>query len=171
MSSRKRPAGRLSLSNPHRTNTRAPGYLIPILKLPVILYRLGMGCLLGHRFMYLKHLGRRSGKVRGTVLAVLRFDPSTSEIMAVSAWSASDWHKNIQAAPALQVETGFTCYVPLSRSLTSDEIAALFEEYRRKRPIFSRIVCRIPGWKWDSSPRIPRACTHAIWGSVPTQKD
>jgi hypothetical protein len=24
-------------------------------------------------------------------------------------------------------------------------------EFRKKFPIFSRIVCRIPGWKWNSS--------------------
>jgi hypothetical protein len=78
-------------------------------------------------------------------------DPTTKEIKAISAWSASDWYKNIRKLPALQVDTGFTRYVPVYDSLSSEEIAALFEEYRRKHPIFSRIVCRIPGWKWDSS--------------------
>jgi deazaflavin-dependent oxidoreductase (nitroreductase family) len=116
-----------------------------------LLYRAGLGRLLGHRFMLLTHIGRRSGKVRQTVLAVLQFDPKTREIRAISAWSASDWYKNILALPALQVETGSTRYVPIHYSLSSEEIAALFEEYRSQHPIFSRIVCRIPGWKWDSS--------------------
>ena len=101
--------------------------------------------------MLLTHIGRRSGKVRRTILAVLHFDPKTKEIMAISAWSASDWYYNIQAAPALQVETGFTRYAPVQRTLTPEAIAALFIEYRRKHPIFSRIVSRIPGWKIDST--------------------
>jgi deazaflavin-dependent oxidoreductase (nitroreductase family) len=137
--------------NVYRENARPAAFLIPILKLPLLLYRTGLGWLLGHRFMLLTHIGRRSGKVRRTVLAVLSFDPKTREIMALSAWSASEWYKNILAAPALRVETGFTRYTPIHRSLSSEEIAALFEEYRSKYPMFSRIVCRIPGWQWDSS--------------------
>jgi deazaflavin-dependent oxidoreductase (nitroreductase family) len=137
--------------NTNHENARPAAFMIPMLKLPLLLYRTGLGRLLGHRFMLLTHVGRRSGKVRQTVLAVLHFDPKTMEIMAISAWSASDWYKNILALPALQVETGSTRYVPIHHSLSSEEIAALFEDYRSKHPIFSRIVCRIPGWKWDAS--------------------
>jgi deazaflavin-dependent oxidoreductase (nitroreductase family) len=101
--------------------------------------------------MLLTHIGRCSGKLRRTILAVLRFDPITKEIMAISAWSASDWYLNIQASPALQVETGCTRYVPIQRALSPEKITTLFEDYRHKHPVFSRIVCQIPGWKWDSS--------------------
>ena len=137
--------------NTNRENARPHAFMIPILKLPLLLYRAGLGWLFGHRFMLLTHIGRRSGKVRRTVLAVLHFDSGTREIMAISAWSASDWYKNILTSPALQVETGFTHYAPVHRSLSPEEITTLFEDYRHKHPIFSRIVCRIPGWKWDSS--------------------
>lgn len=137
--------------NTNHVNARPPIFMLPILKLPLLLYRTGMGWLLGKRFMLLTHVGRCSGKVRQTVLAVLSFDPKTKEIKAISAWSASDWYKNILTSPALQVETGRTRYVPVHYFLSSEEIAALFEDYRRKHPIFSRIVCRIPGWQWDSS--------------------
>jgi deazaflavin-dependent oxidoreductase (nitroreductase family) len=137
--------------NTNQVSARPPAFLLPILKLPLLLYRTGLGWVLGHRFMLLVHVGRRRGKTRQTVLAVLSFDPKTRQIKAISAWSASDWYKNILRLPALQVETGFTRYVPVHHSLSPEEIAALLEEYCRKHPIFSRIVCRIPGWKWDSS--------------------
>jgi hypothetical protein len=55
-------------------NEKAPSFLIPIFKLPILLYRLHLGWLLGKRFMQITHVGRHSGKVRRTVLAVLRFD-------------------------------------------------------------------------------------------------
>ncbi len=132
-------------------NAKPSTLLIPMLKLPLVLYRTGLGWLFGHRFVLLTHVGRRSGKTRRTVLAVLRFDANTKEIMAISAWSASEWYQNILAHPALQVETGLTRYAPTQRFLTLEEVATLFEDYRRQRPIFSRIVCRIPGWKWNSS--------------------
>lgn len=135
----------------HKSDKRAPALMLPIFKSPLFLYQLGLGWMLGRRFMLLTHIGRRSGRVRRTILAVLRFDPQTKEIMAISAWSASDWYLNIQASPALEVETGRTRYVPQQRTLTPEEIASLFDAYRDNHPIFSRIVCQIPGWKWNSS--------------------
>lgn len=41
--------------------TKAPSFMIPIFKLPLVLYRLHLGWLLGTRFMQLTHVGRRSG--------------------------------------------------------------------------------------------------------------
>ena len=145
------PTSALPHPQPSQHNEKAPAFLIPIFKLPLLLYRLHLGWLLGKRFMQLTHIGRRSGKVRKTILAVLRFDEKTREIYAVSAWPGSDWYYNIQATPALQVETGFVHYAPTQRTLSPEEITDTFMEYRKRHPIFTRMICRIPGWKWDSS--------------------
>lgn len=128
-----------------------PSFLIPIFKLPIILYRLRLGWLLGRRFAQITHVGRRSGKQRKTILAVLRFDPQTHEVYTVSAWKSSDWFYNIQASPALQVEVGSIRFSPVQRTLSPEEITTTFIEYRKKHPFFSRLICRIPGWKWDST--------------------
>jgi deazaflavin-dependent oxidoreductase (nitroreductase family) len=132
-------------------NEKAPLFMVPIFKLPILLYRLNLGWVLGRRFMQLTHVGHRTGKVRRTILAVLKFDEKTREIFAVSAWKGSDWYYNIQASPALQVESGLDRFVPEQRTLSAEEITTAFIEYRKQHPIFSRIVCRIPGWKWDST--------------------
>ena len=145
------PPAPLSQKPSSQHNDKAPAFLIPVFKLPLLLYRLHLGWLLGKRFMQLTHVGRRSGKVHKTVLAVLRFDQQTREIYAVSAWQGSDWYYNIQAAPALQVETGFVHYAPVQRTLSPEEITDTFMEYRKRHPVFSRMICRIPGWKWDST--------------------
>jgi deazaflavin-dependent oxidoreductase (nitroreductase family) len=151
MSQHNPPVDNLPLAGTGKENEKAPSFMIPIFKLPLLLYRLRLGWLMGKRFMLITHVGRRSGKVRRTILAVLRFDEKTKEIYAVSVWKRSDWYYNIQASPALQVETGFVRYVPAQRILSPEEIATTFIEYCKQRPLFSRIVCRIPGWKWDSS--------------------
>lgn len=145
------PTRELPQKQPSQPNEKAPSFLIPVFKLPLLLYRLHLGWLLGKRFMQLTHVGRRSGKVYQTILAVLRFDETTKEIYAVSAWKGSDWYYNIQASPALQVETGFVRYAPLQRILSPEEITEMFMEYRKQHPIFGRMICRIPGWKWDST--------------------
>jgi deazaflavin-dependent oxidoreductase (nitroreductase family) len=153
-----------SQAAPDQGAGKAPSLLIPIFKLPVFLYRLGLGWLLGHRFMQITHTGRRTGKVHRTVLAVLRFDEQTKEVYAVSAWSGSDWYRNIQQSPARHVEIGFVRYVPVQRPLTAEAITTTFMDYRRKHPIFSRLICRIPGWKWDASYEEFLALAHTLRG-------
>jgi hypothetical protein len=54
--------------------------------LPIYLYRLDLGRLLGHRFLLLVHRGRESGLLRETVLEVLLHDPATREGVMLSAW-------------------------------------------------------------------------------------
>lgn len=144
-------ANKLPAIKRNTKNEKAPSFMVPIFKLPVFLYRAHLGWMMGRLFMQITHVGRRSGKIRRTILAVLRFDEKTREIYAVSAWKGSDWYYNIQATPALQVEIGSMRYAPTQRTLTAEEITTAFMEYRKRHPIFSRIVCRIPGWKWDSS--------------------
>jgi deazaflavin-dependent oxidoreductase (nitroreductase family) len=134
-----------------RNDQKAPAFMLPFMKMPLILYRLGLGWMLGKRFMLLTHKGRSSGKAYQTVLAVLRFDKKTREIFVVSPWSASNWYHNIQATPAVEVETDRVRYAPVQRTLSPEEIANLFIEFRQQNPIFSRIVACIPGWNIDSS--------------------
>jgi deazaflavin-dependent oxidoreductase (nitroreductase family) len=144
-------AGALAQTSADKASDKAPSFMVPLFKLPILLYQLHLGWLLGNIFMQITHVGRRSGKVRRTVLAVLQFDASTKEIFAVSAWKGSDWYHNIQASPALQVESGFVRYTPSQRTLSPEEITTTFIAYRTRHPIFSRMICRIPGWKWGSN--------------------
>jgi deazaflavin-dependent oxidoreductase (nitroreductase family) len=151
MSSQTPATSHIPKSRTGKKDEKAPSLLIPVFKLPLVLYRLRLGWLLGKRFMQITHVGRRSSRTYRTVLAVLKFDGKTNEIYAISAWKGSDWYYNIQASPALQVETGFIHYVPALRTLSAEEITSTFMEYRKQHPIFSRMICRIPGWKWAST--------------------
>jgi deazaflavin-dependent oxidoreductase (nitroreductase family) len=144
-------ANSMSDKKPRKENKKAPLLLVPIFKIPIILYQLRLGWMLGNRFMQITHVGRRSGKVRRTILAVLKFNDKTNEIYAVSAWKGSDWFYNIHSSPVLDVETGFIRYIPEYRDLSAEEISSTFVEYRNKHPFFCRMICRIPGWKWDST--------------------
>ena len=160
----------MAQTKPAKENERAPSFMIPIFKLPIFLYKLKLGWLLGMRFMQITHVGRHSGKIRRTILAVLRFDEKSKEIFAVSAWRGSDWYYNIQVLPALQVDSGFVRYAPEQRTLSPEEITTAFIEYRRQHPIFSRMICRIPGWKWDSSYEEFLELAHTLRGVAFTPK-
>ena len=132
MSEKNPPVNALTPKQTIRKDEKAPSFLIPMFKLPLLLYRLRLGRLMGYRFMQLTHVGRRSGKVYRTVLAVLRFDKETQEVYAVSAWKGSDWYYNIQAAPALQLETGSVRYAPAQGKFKGllDQVLPLSEAVR-----------------------------------------
>ena len=108
---------------------------------PIWLYRLGLGWIFGRQFLLLTHAGRRTGRIRETVLKVLHYDPLTRETIVASAWGEqTDWYRNIQARGALSIRTGREWYVPRQRILSPDEAAAVFEDWTRRQRWFARLM-------------------------------
>jgi deazaflavin-dependent oxidoreductase (nitroreductase family) len=113
-------------------------------RLPIYLYRLNLGQLLGHRFLLLVHRGRRSGLLRETVLEVLHYDPAARESVVLSAWGEkAHWYHNIETAPALEVRTGGERFVPEQRSLGPEENHAVISDYGRRHPLAFRVFARV----------------------------
>ena len=72
------------------------GLLRFLLRIPIVLYRLRLGWLLGKRFLLLTHMGRKSGMEHGTVLEVLRHDPVTDRFIIASGWGEkAQWFQNV----------------------------------------------------------------------------
>jgi hypothetical protein len=59
--------------NLHWLMLKPAGALKLALRLPIYLYRLNLGWLLGHRFLLFAHLRRKSGLLRDTVLEVILY--------------------------------------------------------------------------------------------------
>jgi deazaflavin-dependent oxidoreductase (nitroreductase family) len=141
-----RPAARRS--QPLLGLRRRPGRLaLAVFRLPLLLYRLGWGWLLGDTFLLLVHAGRKTGTRYSTVAMVLRYDPRTQEAVICSGWGKdADWIRNIQAHPALQVQIGRASFTPQQRFLSEDESLAVVAEFRRQHPQRSRLIASILGW-------------------------
>jgi deazaflavin-dependent oxidoreductase (nitroreductase family) len=113
-------------------------------RLPIYLYRLDLGRLLGHRFLLLVHRGRKSGLLRETVLEVLLHDPTTGESVVLSAWGEkADWYRNVGTTPALEVRTGGERYAPEQRFLGPEENHAVVSDYGRRHPLAFRVFARV----------------------------
>lgn len=112
-------------------------------RLPVALYQVRLGWLLGHRFPPLAHLGRKTGKIRYTVL---------------SAYGArADWYRNILAHPAIEMRTGESRYPPQFRTLDAEERFQALRTYERRhrccvshRDALSRLPLR---WRRNGAAR------------------
>lgn len=116
------------------------------LKLPIHLYRLHLGWLLGHRFLLLTHRGRKTGFARQTVLEVIKYDASTSESIVVSGWGQNaDWFLNIKASPALAIQIGRQWFRPVQYILSPDEAYSVLEEWQGRHPIEGWIFRKLYG--------------------------
>jgi len=121
---------------------RSP-WLVALFRAPRVLYKLGLGRLLGHRFLLLTHSGRRSGREYQTLLEVVHYQPRTRESVVVSGWGErADWYRNIKAHPAVEVRTGTQRYAPVWRELEPDEADAVVTEYVDQLPSFVRPLAR-----------------------------
>jgi deazaflavin-dependent oxidoreductase (nitroreductase family) len=132
-----------------------------LFRAPVALYRWRLGWLLGHRFILLVHIGRRSGLERRTVLEVVRYDPKTSGVVVMSGFGpTSDWYQNIGARPAREVVIGRRSFVPTHRDLTQDEAVAAVAGYERRNrvaaPIIRWVLSKLVGWRYDGTDQARR---------------
>ena len=141
-----------------------PGWALKLgYRLPITLYRLRLGWLLGRRFLMLTHRGRKSGKLRQTVLEVVHYDPATRESAVLSAYGErADWYQNILAHPAVEVQTGRSRYAPQYRLLEVDERFAALKIYQRRYRRAFQAVMRFLGHPYDGT----EASLHALADSV-----
>lgn len=94
-----------------------------VLGAPRFIYRIGLGRLLGHRFLELTYGGRTSRKVRRVLLEVARYDAAQRESVVVAAWGdRTEWYRNLLAEPALMAETGAPLPADPTRPVASGDV-------------------------------------------------
>lgn len=128
----RRPEARAGTSPGH-------GWRRFFLRLPILLYHLGLGWLLGHRFLLLRHLGRKSGLWRETVLEVVRDDKPDNTYFVASGWGeSSQWYNNILRHPAVEIESGGRRMKATARRVSQAEAEAEFRHYAARHPLAFR---------------------------------
>jgi deazaflavin-dependent oxidoreductase (nitroreductase family) len=131
-------------------------WLQSVFRLPDLLYRHGLGRVLGRRFLRLIHRGRRTGKRYATVLEVVRHDPQQSEFVVVSGFGPrADWLRNVEAGSTVEVTVGRWTFVADHRRLDREEAFAVIAGYERRNrvagPIVRTALSWLLGWRYDGS--------------------
>lgn len=126
------------------------------LRLPLRLYDVGAGRLLGHRFLLLTHRGRRSGELYRTMLEVVRWDPAKREATVVSGFGPhANWRLNVLAGGAVEVRIADLRFTPAVRAVEGVEAVRVLEDYERRnrlaRPIVRKVLSRLAGFRYDGS--------------------
>ena len=130
---------------PENLSQRCPsGLLRVLLHVPVWLYRLRLGFLLGHRFLLLTHIGRKSGLPRQTVLEVVRYDAATNACVIASGWGeTSDWLRNILKTPEVRITIGLRQFAARAVRLSLEEGQQELLDFSRRHPMaFRKLAAR-----------------------------
>ena len=110
------------------------------MRAPIGLYRVGLGGLLGRRFVLLEHTGHRSGLPRQTVLEVLEIDDHGVPVIANGFGEGTHWYRNITADPKVNFTIGRTRSTSRADRLNHADAVAVFERYRRDHPRAAKAI-------------------------------
>jgi deazaflavin-dependent oxidoreductase (nitroreductase family) len=128
---------------------------------PVRLFDWNLGWVLGHRFVMLEHVGRRTGTHHRTVLEVVRWDASNREVVVVSGFGPdADWYRNVVAAGFARVAVARERFDALARVMPPEQAVSVLADYERRNraiaPGVRWMLGRLVGWRYDGSPAARR---------------
>ncbi len=117
-------------------------------RLPIWLYRLRLGWLLGNRFLLLTHIGRVSGRPRQAVLEVVRHDPESDTYYVASGFGEkSHWFRNIMKTPEVTIQVGRRRIEAVAERLPVEEAERELADYARRNPRAFRTLTRLLGYQ------------------------
>lgn len=125
-------------------NRKPRGLLRLGFRLPIWLYRLKLGWLLGDRFLLLTHTGRKSGLARQTVIEVVRHDQATDTYVVASGFGhQTDWFLNIQQNPTVTLTVQRRTLSARARLLSEAVAAHELLDYAKRHPLAFRELSSI----------------------------
>lgn len=119
-------------------------------RLPIRLYRMGLGPLLGRRIMLLAHIGRVSGRQRQAVIEVIEHGEH-GYVAASGFGPKADWYQNVMKTPDVTIQIGGRTLQVTATPLPADEGAEIMARYAPRHPAAARQLCKIMGFAVDGS--------------------
>lgn len=123
-----------------------------LFRLPIQLYRLRLGWILGGRFMLLTHIGRRSGRPRQTVIEVVDHDRATRSYLVCSGFGAkADWYRNVVREPRVTVQVGRHRMEARAQPLSAEEGGEAMARYAMRHRYAAKRLARFMGFEVDGT--------------------
>lgn len=127
-------------------------------RLPIRLYQVGWGKLLGGRMVMISHTGRVTGMTRQVVLEVVKSEASKGIFYVVAAWGEqADWFKNIQANPVVHYQLGKRSFSGRAEVLSQLDASLVFIEYGSAHPLMLQWLMRFVGYRIERNEKSFRA--------------
>lgn len=125
--------------------------LRPILRLPLLFRRIGLGILIPRNVLILTTTGRRSGRPHQTPV---EFSPGPGEdvYLVMSGWDGhTDWYRNLCADPCVRVWLRGREWEARAERVPDIEVAALLRKLAEWEPASNRMWSRWAGVEMDGS--------------------
>ncbi|WP_338894640.1 nitroreductase family deazaflavin-dependent oxidoreductase [Streptomyces sp. TG1A-60] len=136
---------------PHRPQLPS-GWRRFALRLPIRLFRAGLGPLFGSRFLLLHHTGRVTGADHHAVLEVVAHDPACGSWTVASGFGPqADWYRNLRRLPQTVIQVGNRHHAVTARFLPPEDGSEVMAHYAAARPRTARRLCAFTGLTADGS--------------------
>ena len=113
-------------------------------RIPIWFYKLGLGWMMGSRFLLLSHQGRKSGKIRQTVLEIIQYSPENYSYYVVSGFGTrSHWYQNIKQDPRVTIQVGSNRMAADAQQLEPGEAENIFLAYTQEYPRSIRLLAKM----------------------------
>lgn len=123
-----------------------------LFRLPIWFYRLGLGWLLGGRFMLINHVGRKTSLPRQVVVEVVRHNKvSDIYVIASGFGEKSQWFQNLMYNPDVTIQVGRRKLAVTARRLSEAEAADEMVAYARQHPNAARVLARFMGFEVEGT--------------------
>ena len=121
-------------------------------RLPIWLYRLKLGGVLGHRFLLLTHTGRVSGEPRQAVLEVIHYDEASNTHYVASGFGEkSQWYRNLMKTPQATIQIGSRQIPVTAERLSPEEAERILRIYREEHPKALKELSKLLGYPLDGT--------------------
>ncbi|MGW0824493.1 nitroreductase family deazaflavin-dependent oxidoreductase [Streptomyces sp. NPDC002845] len=124
-----------------------------LFRLPIHLYRMGLGWLFGRRIMLVNHIGRATGKRRQVILEVVDHDADEGSYVVASGWGpTAAWYRNVLHTPDVTIQVGRRTMPVRGVPLPADEGAEIFARYAARHRVAAKLLLpRLMGFSVDGS--------------------
>lgn len=130
------------------------GWQKRLARLPIYLFRMGLGPFFGKRVLLLVHTGRVSGQTRKVVLEVVAHDPEQRTWTLASGFgSQAQWYRNLRKTPQATIQTGRRFRAVTAHFLTPEEGGRIMAAYAPRHPRAAKALCSYMGFQVDGSPQ------------------
>lgn len=122
-----------------------------LFRLPIALYKSGLGWVLGGRFLLLNHIGRKTGLPRQAVVEVVKHDPATDTYyIAAGFGEKTNWYQNLLKTPEIRIQVGRRKLEVTAAVLPTEPGAEVFVEYAQKYKEAKQLA-KFMGYEVDGS--------------------
>lgn len=121
-------------------------------RLPIHMFRAGLGPLFRERLLLLVHTGRTTGLPRRTVIEVVEaatVDGARSWTVASGFGPGADWYRNLLRTPHATVQVGRRFHAVTAHVLPAEEGGELMARYAPRHPRTARRLSAFMGFTVD----------------------